>query len=274
MEPSFARGNYRDQIGVEEGLDTMLNELVCIVTGAARGIGCEFAQHFAGLGARVVAVDQQSCEQTVHKIREASGEALSVTSDVTLASDATAIVDAARDAFGRVDVLLNNAALYGGIRIREFEDIPEEEWDRVMSVNVKGVWQMCRAVAPHMRFQGSGRIINVSSNVVFMGKPGFLHYVASKGAVWALTGALSRELAGTGITVNGLAPGYTITEATRSMTDPDMVSELETSIMQSQSVKRLIEPSDLVGAAVFLASEAAAQVTGQTITVDGGTITR
>ena len=252
----------------------MLNERVCIVTGAARGIGREFAQHFAGLGARVVAVDVQPCEETVHKIREASGEAVGVIGDVTMAADATAIVEAAREAFGRVDVLLNNAAYYGGIRIRGFEDIPEQEWDTVMSVNVKGVWQMCRAVAPDMRSQGSGRIINLSSNVIFMGKRGFLHYVASKGAVWALTGALSRELAGTGITVNGLAPGYTITEATRSMADPDEVSKLETAIMHSQSVKRLIEPSDLVGAAVFLASEAAAQVTGQTITVDGGTITR
>ena len=252
----------------------MLEERVCIITGAARGIGRQFAQHFAGLGARVVAADQQSCEETVQTIREASGEAVGVTGDVTSASDAAAIVEVALDEFGRADVLLNNAALYGGIRIREFEDIPEQEWDKVMSVNVKGVWQMCRAVAPHMRSQGSGRIINISSNVIFMGKPGFLHYVASKGAVWALTGALSRELAGTGITVNGLAPGYTITEATRSMADPETVSTLETNIMQSQSVKRLIEPSDLVGVAAFLASEAAALVTGQTITVDGGTITR
>lgn len=251
----------------------MLKDRVCIVTGAARGIGREFALHFAGLGARVVAADRLSCDATIRQIGEASGEAIPATGDVTSATDAAAIVAAAVDAFGRIDVLLNNAALYGGIAIRGFEDIPEPEWDRVMSVNVKGVWQMCRAVAAPMRAQGAGRIINVASNVIFMGKPGFLHYVASKGAVWALTGALSRELAGSGVTVNALAPGYTITEATRSMADAETVNELEAEIMRSQSVKRLIEPSDLVGTAAFLASDAAELVTGQTITVDGGTIT-
>ena len=251
----------------------MLKERVCIVTGAARGIGREFALHFAGLGARVVAADRLSCEATIRQIRESSGEAIPATGDVTSAGDAAAIVAATVDAFGRIDVLLNNAALYGGIAIRGFEDIPEPEWDRVMSVNVKGVWQMCRAVAAPMRTQGAGRIINVASNVIFMGKPGFLHYVASKGAVWALTGALSREFAGSGVTVNALAPGYTTTEATRSMADAETVRELEADIMQSQSIKRLIEPSDLVGTAAFLASDAAELVTGQTITVDGGTIT-
>ena len=252
----------------------MLKDRVCIVTGAARGIGQSFARHFARLGARVVAADRQSCEQTVRHIRDGSGEAISLFGDVTTAADSRAIVEAALKAFGRVDVLLNNAAFYGGLRIRGFEDITEEEWDQVMSVNVKGVWQMCRAVVPHMRHRGSGRIINVASNVIFMGKPGFLHYVASKGAVWALTGALSRELAGIGITVNGLAPGYTITDATRSMANPEVVRELETQILQSQSVKRLIEPSDLVGTAAFLASDESEFVNGQTITVDGGTITR
>ncbi len=251
----------------------MLKDRVCIVTGAARGIGREFALHFADLGARVVAADRLSCDGTIRQIREASGAAISATGDVTSAGDAEAIVAAAVEEFGRIDVLLNNAALYGGIAIRGFEDIPEPEWDRVMSVNVKGVWQMCRAVAAPMRAQGGGRIINVASNVIFMGKPGFLHYVASKGAVWALTGALSREFAGSGVTVNALAPGYTITEATRSMADAETVSELEADIMRSQSVKRLIEPSDLVGTAAFLASDAAELVTGQTVTVDGGTIT-
>ena len=251
-----------------------LADRVCVVTGAARGIGATLAVRMAQAGARVVAADQASCAQTVDAVRAAGGEAAEATGDVATAAGARAIMDGALSAFGRVDALVNNAALYGGIRLRSFEDIPEDEWDAVMTVNVKGVWQMCRAAAPHLRARGYGRIVNVSSNVVFMGKAQFLHYVSSKGAVWAMTGALSREVAGTGITVNAIAPGYTITEATRGMAEAAEVARLEASILSAQSVKRLIEPQDLAGAVIFLASEAAGMVTGQTLTVDGGTITR
>jgi 3-oxoacyl-[acyl-carrier protein] reductase len=252
----------------------MLNDRVCIVTGAARGIGQRLAMHLAGLGADILAADRESCEETLELIRKTGGRAVAARGDVTVFTEAQEIAGEALAAFGRIDALVNNAALYGGIQIRGFEDIPEPEWDAMMSVNVKGVWHMCKAVVPEMRRQEAGRIINVSSNVIFMGKPGFLHYVTSKGAVWALTGALSRELAGSNITVNAIAPGYTITEATRTMSTPEKVRELEEQILQSQSVKRLIDPDDLVGAVGFLASDAAGLITGQTITVDGGTITR
>jgi NAD(P)-dependent dehydrogenase (short-subunit alcohol dehydrogenase family) len=123
-----------------------------------------------------------------------------------------------------------------------------------------------------MRERNYGRIINISSNVVFMGKPNFLHYVASKGAVWALTNAMSREFAGTNVTVNCVAPGYTMTEATKNMSEPDQVAELERQILSAQSVQRLLEVDDMVGAVQFLASERAAMITGQTIVVDGGVI--
>lgn len=246
---------------------------VAIITGAARGLGAVFAEKLALEGASVLCADISACDKTVASLQSAGLRAAGAIGDVRTQQGATAIVDAALSAFGRVDVLVNNAALYGGIQICGFEDIDSAEWDQMMSVNVKGVWQMVRAVTPHMRAAGYGRIVNISSNIIFMGKAGFLHYVASKGAVWSMTGALSRELSGTGITVNGIAPGYTITEATRSMSSPEVVAGLEKTILESQSVKRLIEPADLADAVLYFASEGAGMATGQTLTVDGGTVT-
>jgi len=241
-----------------------------LITGASQGIGLAYAQAFADDGANVVMADIRGAEQAAESLN--SGAVVGVTGDVTKPADAQAIVQAAMDRFGRLDVLVNNAAFYAGLNLANFEQITEADWDRSMNVNVKGVWLMCRAAAPPMRAQGWGRIINIASNVVFMGKPNFLHYVTSKGAVWALTNAMSRELAGSGITVNCVAPGYTITPATREMGTPDQVAELERQIIDAQSVKRLLEPEDMVGAVRYLASDDAAMVTGQTIIVDGGVI--
>jgi 3-oxoacyl-[acyl-carrier protein] reductase len=247
-----------------------LDGRTCIVTGAAKGIGRAYVRRFVAEGAKVVAVDQLSLEETV-AVSDAAA-IRPVVADICSREGAAATVTAALDWSGQLDVVLNNAAFYGGIKLSPFDEIADEEWDRAMHVNVKGVWRMCVAAAPTMRRQRAGSIVNVASNVVFMGKPDFLHYVASKGAVWSMTNALSRELGADGIRVNAIAPGYTITAATRELADARTVRHLEQQILDAQSVKGLMEPDDLTGAAVFLASEDSRFVTGQTLTVDGGVI--
>lgn len=248
------------------------DEKVVIVTGGAQGIGLAYARAFASAGAKVVIADLVDSDAVVSELQSVSPSVAGFLVDITSAEQTQACANFALDTFGRLDILVNNAAFYGGLKLAPFEDIDESDWDRSMNVNVKGVWLMSRAVTPVMRSQGSGRIVNISSNVVFMGKPNFLHYVTSKGAVWALTSAMSRELAGTGITVNCVAPGYTTTPATRNMGSAHEVGELEEQILQAQSVKRLLNAEDLVGAVLYLASDEASMVTGQTLIVDGGVI--
>jgi 3-oxoacyl-[acyl-carrier protein] reductase len=245
---------------------------VVLITGGAQGIGLAYVKAFADSGAKVVVADLMDPSSAVEEVTASGGVAVGTQIDVTKASDAHRAVQCALESFGRLDILVNNAAYYGGLSFSAFDEIPEEDWDRSMNVNLKGVWLMCGAAAAPMRAQGYGRIINIASNVVFMGKPNFLHYVASKGAVWALTNGMSREFAGTGVTVNCVAPGYTTTTATRSMGTPEQVQELEERILEAQSVKRLLDATDMVGAVQYLASEGAAMVTGQTIIVDGGVI--
>ncbi len=248
------------------------DEKVVIITGGAQGIGLAYARAFASAGAKVVIADLVATESVVAELQTVNSSVTGFQLDVTNTAETQACANFASETFGRLDILVNNAAFYGGLTLAPFEEIHESDWDRSMNVNVKGVWLMSRAVTPVMRRQQSGRIINIASNVVFMGKPNFLHYVTSKGAVWALTNAMSRELAGTGITVNCVAPGYTTTPATRNMGSADEVAELEQQILQAQSVKRLLTAEDLVGAVLYLASDEASMVTGQTLIVDGGVI--
>lgn len=245
---------------------------VVVITGGAQGIGLAYARAFASAGAKVLIADIVDPTSAVAELRSANVEVEGFQMDLTHSQDTQACVAFALETFGRLDILVNNAAFYGGLTLGPFEDISESDWDRSMNVNVKGVWLMSRAVTPVMRLQESGRIINIASNVVFMGKANFLHYVTSKGAVWALTNAMSRELAGTGITVNCVAPGYTTTPATLNMGSADEVASLERQILEAQSVKRLLTAEDMVGAVLYLASNEASMVTGQTLIIDGGVI--
>lgn len=244
-----------------------LDGRVAVVTGAGKGLGRAFCLRLAEEGANIVAVtraDMEGLERTAALVRDRGQETLVRRVDVTREED---VIDMARDAlacFGRIDVLVNNAAYYYGILRRPFDEISVEEWDRMMAVNVRGPWLCTRAVFPHMRDRGKGKIINLTSEAFFTGSHGFVHYVASKGGVIGLTRALAVELGPHGICVNAVAPGFTDTEASRELAD---VSKYDTS---RTPLKRLETPEDLVGLVAFLASDDSDFITGQTILVDGG----
>jgi len=247
-----------------------LKDRVAIITGAARGIGQAYCLALAREGASIVAADILSCAETVAQVQQVGGTVLGITADVADAQSCQAMAAQTIQHFGRIDILVNNAAVYGGLKLTPFDQIPEAEWDRVMAVNVKGVWMCCQAVVPTMKQQGKGKIINISSDTIWMGVPMFLHYVASKGAVFALTRALARELAGTGIAVNAITPGYTLTEAAQGIAEPETVARLRAWVVDQQIIKRGQEPADLAGTVIFLASEDSDFITGQTINVNGG----
>ena len=238
-----------------------------IVTGAAGGLGRGFAQAFAAAGAEVIAADIrfEEAEQTARQIAASGGRAHAAAVDVASEPSTLSLAQFALERMGGVDALVNNAAIYAGLGRRGFEAIPADEWERVMRVNVTGVWMMSKAVAPIMRRSGIGAIINISSATVMSGSPMWLHYVSSKGAVIAMTRALARELGDDGITVNVIAPGFTLTEASLGL----MENAAEYGIARG-ALKRAAGTDDMVGAALFFASPAAAFITGQTLIVDGG----
>ena len=242
-----------------------------IITGAARGLGREYALRLAKEGASVVAADISDCTETVKLVEASGGQALGVGVDVTDADSAVAMADAAVERFGAINILVNNAALYGALHGGRFDQLDSDEWDRCMAVNVKGLWHCCKAVVPAMREAGGGSIINISSVAALAGLPYALHYTTSKGAVIGLTRGLARELGRNSIRVNTVAPNMVMTEGTSEFF-ADKVDRAAEVIRNSQALQKNLEVEDLTGTIVYLAGDDSAYVTGQTISVDGGTV--
>ncbi len=245
-----------------------LQDKVAIVTGGAKGIGHAYSLGLAAAGARVAVADVADPEPTVKEIEARGGQALGVGCDVSREEDTQRLATRTLDRFGRIDVLVNNAGIYGVLKRRPFMEIPVEEWDRVLAVNLRGLFLCARAVFPAMKAQGKGKIINVASSTFFKGVPHYIHYTTSKGGVVGFTRSLARELGDFGIRVNAIAPGFTLSgENERNQSE-----EAKQANIRSRMLKRAQVPEDLVGTVVFLASDDSDFITGQTLAVDGGSI--
>ncbi len=245
-----------------------LDGRVAIVTGGGRGLGKAFCMGLAAEGAKILAATNEpvGLDEAIEEVRQLGTEAESLLVDVTSDEDMKKMARYAMDRFGRIDILINNAAIYYGLKRKPFHEISTAEWDVVMAVNVKGLWLSTKAVYPYMKGTGTGKIVNIASEVFFTGSHGFAHYVATKGAVVGLTRALAIELGPDNICINAIAPGFTDTEGSRTIAD---VNKYDTS---KTPLSRLGTAEDIVGTAVFLSSDAANFITGQTILVDGGRV--
>ena len=228
---------------------------VGIVTGGAQGIGAAIVSGLEAAGATVVVAD----------LNPPTG---GIRADVASEEDVSAMVEETLERHGRIDVLVNNAGLYASLEMRAFTEIPLDEWNRVLEVNVASMFLTCRAVVPIMREAGGGKIVNISSGTPFRGVPFLLHYVTSKGAIVALTRALAKELGRDSIHVNCVAPGFTMSDGVKS--HPEVIEKLRDVSVASRTIQRDQVPEDVVGAVVFLCTPAADFITGQTMVIDGG----
>ena len=250
---------------------TELKDKIALVTGAASGIGLELAAGLSARGCRVVIGDIVDVSLLEKAAADIDGECLTVPMDVTDDVQVQAAIDATQARFGGLDIVVNNAGLYTTVTRGPFEDIDIAEWERVFAVNVAGAFRVIKASLPLLKASGSGRILNISSSTVFSGPPNMVHYVASKGAITAMTKSMARELGVHGITVNAIAPGFTLSSGVLHASSEASSAQWERA-RAARAVQRDQLPEDLIGATCFLASEAAGFITGQTLVVDGGAV--
>jgi len=243
-----------------------LKDKVAIVTGAAQGIGAAYARGLAREGAAVAIVDILDPTAVAKEIVGNDGRALPLVVDVSDEKQTRDMAQKVAETFGHIDILVNNAAVYGTIVRKPFEEITVEEWDKIMAVNVRGIFLCVKAVAPYMKARKRGKIVNVTSSTFFKGNENFLHYVSSKGAVVAMTRSLARELGDYNINVNAIAPGQTMSEANLKRGE-----ETDARSLQIRLLKRRLLPEDLVGTVIYLSSSDSDMMTGQVLLVDGGT---
>ena len=253
-------------------MSPVLKDKVAIITGASRGFGKAFALRFAEEGARLLltTTSLERAQGTVNEVKAKGGEVAIMEADISREDDPKKIAEKVMQQYGRVDILVNNAAIWYGVDITPWDAWTVAEWDRIFSVNVRGTWLVCKAIAPLMIKQSKGKIINVASNVAKVPAAQlFLPYSCSKGAVYTLTQALARALGPSGINVNAIAPGYVASEASLAQRDSEKVFEIATG---EQSIHKRLQPTDIVGAVVFLASENSDLISGQVLFIDGGTV--
>ncbi len=248
-----------------------LKDRVAIITGAAQGIGAAFAVGFAKEGAKIVVADIGDGSKTVQKIKDGGGDAIYVKTDVNQEEACVAMAKAAFDKFGGIDILINNAAIFGGIVLKPFTEVTSEEYKHVIEVNTSGAFHCIKAVFSYMKDRG-GKIVNMSSASILEGVPGMPHYVASKGAIMALTRCMARELGDFNIRINSISPGFTHSEGgdqfDKSKALP--LPPLDDLQIPFRCLKRPGKPEDLVGLALFLVSDESSFITGQMVVHDGG----